>query len=372
MSCTHQNAKSLVSQMRFNTLKLSKMLNITFNCYKKTILLLILTLLLVTFYLPFLKQQCQEIRFKKPLSRAQWGVIHSNDSVRARLENKCNMFRGTWVPYPKGPYYTNESRCVIRDGQNCMKFGRPDTEFMKWRWKPDECELPLFDATRFLELLRGKSMAFVGDSVARNQMESLGCLLSHVTDFVDESNTKDSRYRHWFYTDYNFTLTFLWTTHLVKAHGADTSSINSIDLYLDEVDDAWATRVEDYDYVIISSGNWFYKQLTYYEKHKVVGCSQCMEKNMTDLTMYYGYRRAFQTAFRTLLDLQNFKGTSVLLGLLGTGPRILEGRPAQTNRSKGPGRGRSKLLRRGDQTKVMTAGPRTQKRVAEYIERTFV
>ncbi|GFY80623.1 hypothetical protein Acr_01g0004320 [Actinidia rufa] len=64
---------------------------------------------------------------------------------------------------------------------------------------------------------------------------------------------------------------------------ADTSSINSIDLYLDEVDDAWATRVEDCDYVIISSGNWFYKQLTYYEKHKVVGCSQCMEKNMRTL-----------------------------------------------------------------------------------------
>ncbi|GFZ19865.1 hypothetical protein Acr_28g0005700 [Actinidia rufa] len=46
---------------------------------------------------------------------------------------------------------------------------------------------------------------------------------------------------------------------------------------------------------------------------------------------------------------------SMLLCLLGTGPRMLEGRPAQTNRSKGPGRGRLKPLRRGDQTNVMTA-----------------
>ncbi|GFS29295.1 hypothetical protein Acr_00g0006140 [Actinidia rufa] len=45
---------------------------------------------------------------------------------------------------------------------------------------------------------------------------------------------------------------------------------------------------------------------------------------------------------------------SILLGLLGTGPRMLKGRPAQTNRSKRPGRGRSKPLRRGDQTKTMT------------------
>ncbi|GFZ19886.1 RING/FYVE/PHD zinc finger superfamily protein [Actinidia rufa] len=45
---------------------------------------------------------------------------------------------------------------------------------------------------------------------------------------------------------------------------------------------------------------------------------------------------------------------SILLGLLGTRPRMLKGRSAQTNRSKRPGRGRSKLLRRGNQTKAMT------------------
>ncbi|GFS46471.1 proteasome alpha subunit F1 [Actinidia rufa] len=46
---------------------------------------------------------------------------------------------------------------------------------------------------------------------------------------------------------------------------------------------------------------------------------------------------------------------SILLGFLGTGPRTIKGRPAQTNENKQPGRGRSKPLRRGDQTKVMTA-----------------
>ncbi|GFS42513.1 hypothetical protein Acr_00g0080240 [Actinidia rufa] len=45
---------------------------------------------------------------------------------------------------------------------------------------------------------------------------------------------------------------------------------------------------------------------------------------------------------------------SILLGFLGTRPRKIKGRPAQTNRNKGPGRGRSKPLRRGDQTKAMT------------------
>ncbi|MBA0794945.1 hypothetical protein Gohar_019227, partial [Gossypium harknessii] len=94
-------------------------------------------------------------------------------------DDKCDVFSGKWVVYPQGPYYTNETCPLIIDQHNCMKFGRPDLQFMKWRWKPFGCELPLFDATQFLEIVRGKSMAFVGDSVGRNQMQSLLCLLAH-------------------------------------------------------------------------------------------------------------------------------------------------------------------------------------------------
>ncbi|KAI3713101.1 hypothetical protein L1987_71672 [Smallanthus sonchifolius] len=61
-----------------------------------------------------------------------------------------------------------------------MKFGRADRDFLKWRWKPYDCELPVFDPVEFLEMMRGKSLAFVGDSVARNHMQSLLCLLSRV------------------------------------------------------------------------------------------------------------------------------------------------------------------------------------------------
>ena len=103
--------------------------------------------------------------------------------VSTKPGKKCDIFRGKWVQYPKGPYYTNVTCRHIFEHQNCMKFGRPDTEFLKWRWKPDECELPLFDAAQFLELVRGKSIAFIVDSLARNQMESFLCLLASVSTF---------------------------------------------------------------------------------------------------------------------------------------------------------------------------------------------
>ena len=93
---------------------------------------------------------------------------------------KCDIFSGEWIRNPKAPYYINTTCWAIHEHQNCMKYGRPDLDFMKWRWKPDGCELPIFNPAQFLELMRDKTLAFVGDSVARNHMQSLMCLLSRV------------------------------------------------------------------------------------------------------------------------------------------------------------------------------------------------
>lgn len=108
-------------------------------------------------------------------------LFSRSSDIDINVSTKCNLFEGNWVPNLDMPYYTNETKCVIDNRQNCMKFGRPDSDYMKWRWKPNGCELPLFDAAKFLEFVRGKSMAFVGDSVARNQMQSLICLLTNVS-----------------------------------------------------------------------------------------------------------------------------------------------------------------------------------------------
>lgn len=79
-----------------------------------------------------------------------------------------------------GPLYTNNSCPIITQMQNCQGNGRPDKGYENWRWQPSKCQLPRFDPRRFLELMRGKTLAFVGDSVARNQMESLLCILWQV------------------------------------------------------------------------------------------------------------------------------------------------------------------------------------------------
>jgi len=97
-------------------------------------------------------------------------------SSRARRD----IFSGDWVPDPDAPYYTNDTCSVIHEHYDCIKYGKPDLGFVKWRWQPDGCDLPRFDPWRFLHRMRGKSLAFVGDSLARNHKDSLICLLTRV------------------------------------------------------------------------------------------------------------------------------------------------------------------------------------------------
>ncbi|KAJ7975710.1 protein trichome birefringence-like 19 [Quillaja saponaria] len=262
---------------------------------------------------------------------------------------KCDIFSGEWVPNPKAPYYTNSTCWAIHEHQNCMKYGRPDSDFMKWRWKPNGCELPIFNPAQFLELVRGKSMAFVGDSVGRNHMQSLICLLSRVEYPIDVSYTPDDYFTRWRYTTYNFTLATFWSTHLIKSKEADYGPDHTglFNLYLDELDEKWVTQIDEFDYLIINGGHWFYKPSVFYQNQKIVGCHYCQLDNVKDLNMYYGYRKALRAAFRAINSLQNYKGTTILRsfapmhfenGLWNEGGNCVRTKPFKSNETQLEGR----------------------------------
>lgn len=104
------------------------------------------------------------------------------------MAGSCDLLKGKWIYHPAGPLYTNNTCMFITQMQNCQGNGRPDKEYENWRWKPDDCDLPLFDGRKFLELMRDKTVAFVGDSVARNQFESMLCILSQASSLYPPSH----------------------------------------------------------------------------------------------------------------------------------------------------------------------------------------
>ncbi|KAJ1284568.1 hypothetical protein BS78_03G214600 [Paspalum vaginatum] len=240
------------------------------------------------------------------------GLNHSSSYLTAPAP-KCDIFRGEWVPDPDSPQYTNETCATIQQHQNCMFYGRPDLDFLKWRWKPHGCDLPRFDPHRFLQVVGNKTIAFVGDSLARNHMQSLTCLLSKVASPKDMSATDkpgstDQLILH--YEGYNVTIYIVWSPFLVRSEEV-ADQPGAFRLYLDEPDGKWLSVAPRFDYLLLSGANWFTRQSYFYEGGQLVGGMYVALNFTSDLTNQYSHRTAFRTALRALAAAQ-FRGKVVL------------------------------------------------------------
>ncbi|CAL5195976.1 unnamed protein product [Lathyrus oleraceus] len=229
-------------------------------------------------------------------------AFHLNNQNQTSLNGsgKCNLFVGDWVSDLAEPMYTNESCRVIEPHQNCMRNGKPDLGYLYWRWNPKECELPKFNANKFLNRMRNKAMAFIGDSISRNHVQSLLCILSQVEQAVEVYHDKEYRSKIWKFPSHNFTLSVIWTPFLVKAAiYEDMNGVSSsmVQLYLDTLDSQWTEQFNTFDYVVIGGGKWFLKSAVYHENNTVAGCHYCPGKNLTDLGFDYAYRKALRLVF---------------------------------------------------------------------------
>ena len=56
----------------------------------------------------------------------------------------CDVFSGSWVLGDGPAAYTGYS-CPLIDAEfNCQLYGRPDSDYLRYRWKPAGCELPRY------------------------------------------------------------------------------------------------------------------------------------------------------------------------------------------------------------------------------------
>nr|CAB3470283.1 unnamed protein product [Digitaria exilis] len=264
----------------------------------------------------------------------QWSPVSS--SLFSGAGAGCDMTRGEWVRDPSArPYYTNATCAFIEGYQNCMKHGKPSLEFLQWRWRPDGgCGGELghrFDAARFFRLVRGKSILFVGDSLASSHVRSLVCTLSQAAESPPERSPRSGEgFEHWRFPAHAFTVAFFWTPFQVtwrltrgppEAVGPDRQGevfAGPTDIHLDEPDQRWVPAAMDHDYIVVSASHWFARPAVYYLGGRVAGCHGHHDgcgamANATKLKPEHAQRAAFRTVLEKLAGMEGLKKTTVIL-----------------------------------------------------------
>ncbi|KAK1418635.1 hypothetical protein QVD17_27780 [Tagetes erecta] len=102
------------------------------------------------------------------------GVPISNVEKQA-----CNFGKGKWVKDDTRPLYSGFGCKQWLSGMwACRLTQRTDFAYEQLRWQPKDCQMDNFSGPEFLKRMQDKTLAFIGDSLGRQQFQSLMCMIT--------------------------------------------------------------------------------------------------------------------------------------------------------------------------------------------------
>ncbi|KAL1550042.1 protein trichome birefringence-like [Salvia divinorum] len=220
----------------------------------------------------------------------------TDDLIKSLMN--CDLFDGNWVKDDSYPLYKPGSCSLIDEQFNCFSNGRPDNDYHKLKWKPKGCTLPRLDGSHMLEMLRGKRLVFVGDSLNRNMWESLICILRN--SVKDKKKVYEEFGRHHFreeasysfvFKDYKCKVEFFVSPFLVQEWDVDGKNGTKKETLRLDLLSSGASKYKDADIIVFNTGHWWTHEKTslgkdYYQEGSHV---------YSDLDVHEAFRKALTT-----------------------------------------------------------------------------
>ncbi|KQK00092.1 protein trichome birefringence-like 14 isoform X3 [Brachypodium distachyon] len=200
-----------------------------------------------------------------------------------RTGQDCNYGKGKWVADNKRPLYSGkECSRWLSLVWACRRMDRTDFSYESYRWQPNGCEIPDFSGQNFLKRMRHKTLAFVGDSLGRQQFQSMMCIATggkHSPEVEDVSRkyglvkapnafspAGGSAYR---FPSTNTTILFYWSATLSELQPLQntTSSARtkkktttSYALHLDRPAEFLKQHLHSFDALVLNTGHHWSRQ----------------------------------------------------------------------------------------------------------------
>ncbi|CAL5213250.1 unnamed protein product [Lathyrus oleraceus] len=201
---------------------------------------------------------------------------------RKQLTN-CNLFSGSWViDNSSNPLLYDSSTCPFLEPQfDCKKFGRPDTEYLRYSWKPDSCSLPRFNGEDFLNKWKGKKIMFVGDSLSLNMWESLSCMIHASLPNAVTTFSKRDGIATVIFKDYGVTIQLYRTPYLVDVIKEDVGNVLTLGSI--KAGNTWLNN----DILIFNSWHWWTHTGVESQGWDYIRDGSNLVKNMDRLDAFY-------------------------------------------------------------------------------------
>lgn len=212
-------------------------------------------------------------------------------SVDDEIEEGCNVFEGRWVwDNESYPVYREESCPFLVKQTTCLRNGRPDSFYQKWRWQPNECDLPRFDGMKLMEMLRDKRLMFIGDSVQRGMFESMICLVQSALPKVVRRSLQRIPPRKVFRVEeFNASIEYYWAPFIIDSI-SDHATNHTVSKRLVKLDSIAKHRVEweGADVLIFESYVWWMYKPT-------INATYGSRESIQEYNVTTAYRLAMET-----------------------------------------------------------------------------
>ncbi|EPS61732.1 hypothetical protein M569_13061, partial [Genlisea aurea] len=212
----------------------------------------------------------------------------------------CNYAAGRWVFDDSRPLYSGFGcKKWLSPMWACRLMQRMDFEYEKLRWVPKDCEMEGFSSSKFLNRMQSKTLAFVGDSLGRQQFQSLMCML---TGGETNDDVIDVGYEYglvkargairpdgWAYKfpDTNTTILYYWSASLCDLEPLDASDPSAgFAMHLDRPPAFLRRYLPGFDFLVLNTGHhWNKGKLVANRWIMHLGGTLCLSRN---LIRFYG------------------------------------------------------------------------------------